>query len=221
MGLLDRFSPEQQQLLKLGVPAVAAFALITTLRKPSATPTGSGTDATAANASNSGAPASFGSAGVVMPSTDAIGTGQLADFESSVTGLLNQLAVGIDTNSNLIASIPAPIPTPPAPAPAPAPEQVPTPPPPAPPACQPPAGWPSLPGEVMIKRLDAPGGGCWYFSNFGGVAAVGGAPFKGAAINNRFGPGFEKPPRYAIDAVNLGSGYRIISNYAGQNYDYP
>lgn len=85
----------------------------------------------------------------------------------------------------------------------------------------PPAGFPGAPGEVIIKKLPAPGGGCWWITNLGGVANTGGAPFKGSAISHRMGPGYETPPRFIVDAVVLGKGYRLVSNYPGQTYDFP
>jgi hypothetical protein len=208
MGLLDGLQPQQRQILMVGAPVVAVFAL-GALRKQAAP----ATDAAATDTASTGTATS----GWTMPSTDAIGTGQLADFESTITGQLGYLSTTTATLSDLVANPPAP----PAPLPAPPATRPETGPVIAPAAsCSPPPGWPGVSGEVIIKRLDAPGGGCWYFSNYGGVANVGGAPFKGAAINNRFGPGYENPPRYAVDAQNLGSGYVIISN-RGERYSYP
>lgn len=221
MGFLDQFTPAQQKAVMIGAPVVGVFALISHFRKPAAAP--------AAPTGTVGDPAALvggtGSIGSVMPSTDAIGTGQLADFESSLTGLLNGLSVQVQDQTNLLTTpppAPPPPPTTPAPAPTPAAETAPAPtPPPVNPThvCAPPPGWPGAPGEVIIKRLDAPGGGCWYISNLGGVANVGGAPFKGAAIGNRMGPGFENPPRYIVDATVSGNGYVLFSN-RGEKYDY-
>ncbi len=79
MPLLQNLSPGQRQAVIFGGPVVAAFALISVLQKrnqgtPTTTPTTGGTGA------------------LLAPSTDAIGTGQLADFESTVTGAITQLA---------------------------------------------------------------------------------------------------------------------------------
>lgn len=221
MGLLDRFTPQQKQLAVIGVPAVAAFALISKIGKPAA-----------ADASNSEDAGPAGSSGWTMPSTDAIGTGQLAEFESLVTARLNDLSVkteetGIYTGSltdqlaGQISGLSQQFSTLSAPPPPPA-ETYPAPPPVVAPApvC-PAAPAPGIPGEVVIKRLDAPGGGCWYITNFGGVYAMAGAPFKGSCVGAcRTGPGYEDPPRYMVDAANLGSGYQMWSN-RGEHYAFP
>jgi hypothetical protein len=209
MGLLDNLQPGQRQILMVGAPIVAVFAF-NALRKPAAAPAAS-TDGT-----TSGGSASTGTltTGWTMPSTDAIGTGQLADFESSLTGGLNDLSTQVATVTDLVANPPLPPPPLPAP-PAPAPETGA----PAPAVCAAP-GIQMNPGEVLIGHLNAPGGGCWWFSNYGGVFASGGAPFKGSAINARFGPGYENPPRLAVSFNPLGSGYQIWSN-RGEHYDFP
>jgi hypothetical protein len=77
-GLLDRFSPQQRQMLLYGVPAVAALAVISMARNK-----GESEEIVEAD------PREFST--MPMPSTDAIGTGQLAEFESSVTQRLNEL----------------------------------------------------------------------------------------------------------------------------------
>jgi hypothetical protein len=209
MGLLDRVDPAQRQLLMIGAPVVAVFAFVAS-RKSATT---AATDAATA--------AAAGTSGWTMPSTDAIGTGQLADYESLVTGRLNDLSTQVGTQTALIANPPAPQVAPPAPAP----EMTPAPPPivAAPPVCSPPAGWPGLAGEVIITRLLAPGGGCWYITNYGGVANVAGAPQRGSCLANnnqcRMGPGYENPPRYVVSAVNNGSGYTMYSN-KGETYNF-
>lgn len=207
MPLLESLSPQQRQILMYGAPVVGVFALMSALGKNQEADT----------------PAAVtGTTGYTMPSTDAIGTGQLSDFESLVTARLQTLGATVEQN-RLLSLIPPANPAPPAPPSAPAddgPAWTPSPAP--PPVCPaPPSGWPSAPGEMIIKRLDAPGGGCWWFSNLGGVANMGGAPFLGSASGYRMGPGFESPPRYIVDVVPSGRGYRMISNYAGQTYDFP
>ncbi|MGH9042669.1 MAG: hypothetical protein ACRDZ3_20835 [Acidimicrobiia bacterium] len=86
-----------------------------------------------------------------------------------------------------------------------------------------PAGFPGIPGEAIITRLDAPGGGCWYITNYGGVAAVGGASFRGNPLQNgnegRIGPGYENPPRYIVSAYTSGPGYVMVSN-RNETYRY-
>lgn len=206
MGVLDSLTPQQQTALKFGVPAVAAFALISTWQKKNQPADG---DAAA------GTPSGVLTGGFAMPSTDAIGTGQLADFESTITQRINDLGVGFE-------EVRLSIPTSYAPTPAPASEDratFPAPPAPAPAACPPPPA-PGIAGEVIIGHLDAPGGGCWYFTNFGGVFNMGGAPFKGSAVPYRMGPGYENPPRYVVSYEPLGAGYRLTSN-RGEHYDFP
>jgi hypothetical protein len=71
MGWLDRFPPATRQVLMVGVPAVAAFVVVAKLRKPAAA----------------------GTSAIATPSTDAIGVGQLSDFETSIADQVNQLAM--------------------------------------------------------------------------------------------------------------------------------
>jgi len=219
MGVLDQLSPQQKQWAMIGIPVVAAFALISKIGRP-------------ANASNSEDATPSGTSGFTMPSTDAIGTGQLAEFESLVTSRLNDLSVkteesGIYTGSltdqlaGQISGLSQKVATLSAPPASPA-ETYPAPPPPAAAACSPPS-W-GISGEVTIAHLQAPGGGCWYISNWGGVHASGGAPFKGSCLEGgnkcRIGPGYENPPRYITSAANLGAGYQMWSN-RGENYGFP
>jgi hypothetical protein len=75
VGLLDRFSPMQRQMLAYGGAAVGGLVVITKLSSRGKT---------------------SGTGGTAVPSTDALGTGQLMDFESKVTDQLAALAMLIN-----------------------------------------------------------------------------------------------------------------------------
>jgi hypothetical protein len=100
---LAGLSPGQRQALMFGAPVVAVFALVSSRQKKA--------EAAAAAAAPPAAtlPANF-------PSTDAIGTGQLAEFESGVTSALSQLQHQVDAQqgqlsadlASAIANIPPP-----------------------------------------------------------------------------------------------------------------
>lgn len=82
MGLLDNLSDQQKKLLMFGVPLVGGAVIISKLRQPPA------------------APATTPPSGVTMPSTDAIGAGQLADFETSIAAALAALQKQIADSEN-------------------------------------------------------------------------------------------------------------------------
>jgi hypothetical protein len=113
-----------------------------------------------------------------------------------------------------------PISTPPPPA-----QAGPTPPPPAPapPPAQQVANLPPdvlanirANGEQLLGNLIDPlTGGTWWFGDKGGVFAVNGARFLGSVPSaGAFYPGFR-----AIQAIPMGSGYRIV-NTQGQTYNF-
>lgn len=215
MDFLKRLSPAQRQMLTLAVPVVAVFALISTLARRGQP----------AAAEPSPAPVTGSTAAFTMPSTDAIGVGQLSEFESLLTGRVNALGIQVEETGLLITSALTPPPAPPVPAapppPAPA-ETYPAPPPPAPQPAPCPAFPDELrarmnPGEQLIGQLPAPDGGCWYFSDYGGVFALGGAPFYGSARPYNVGP----PTDRRIGRYNpLGRGYQLWSTW-GEHYDFP
>lgn len=206
--MFESLTPEQRQLLMYGAPVAGVFALVSVFRKPAVAPA---------------VPTATGAPDYTTPSTDAIGTGQLSDFESLITARLQQLGSQI-TQGQTYPPPTLPPALPPVPNPSPVPHDNapnPVPPSPAPTGCpQPPAGWPGVAGETILGRLDAPGGGCWWFSNYGGVANMGGAKLLGSASGYRMGPGYENPPRYIVGFQPLGRGYRLISN-RNENYDFP
>jgi hypothetical protein len=93
MGLLDSLSPGQLQALKYGVPVVAGVAVVSKLRRKAPVP------------AQTAAPVT----GFTAPSTDAIGVGQLSEFESSITDQLNQLAMIVNAGGDAaVATPPAP-----------------------------------------------------------------------------------------------------------------
>src|SRR4051812_22649815 len=106
MSVLDSLSPGQLQALKYGVPVVAGVAVVAKLRKKASVP----------------APTAAPVTGFTAPSTDAIGVGQLSEFESSITDQLNQLAMIVNAGGDAaVATPPAPAsPTPVSPAASPA-----------------------------------------------------------------------------------------------------
>lgn len=95
MSFLDRFSPGQRQALMIGAPAVAGFVVVTRLLGGRKTPPAAG--------------------GPGTPSTNAIGVGQLTDFESHVTDQVNVLATLFAQMSAKQTAPPAPKPPPPPP----------------------------------------------------------------------------------------------------------
>lgn len=168
--------------------------------------------------------------GVILPSTDAIGVGQLAEFESLVTARLNDQSTMI-AEGQLASSFPA-YPTYDAPAPSPtfeAPSPTPS------PTASTPA--PSRPGECssfpadLRARMHAgeypigplnsrSGSGCWYASNYGGVFAYG-APFYGSGFGAY---GIGPPNDRRIVAIranpNHADAYELISE-RGESYRFP
>ena len=89
MGLLDNVSPQQKKLLMYGAPAVALLALGLRL--------GRGGNS-AAPAADAPAPTTTGTLSPLVSgaSTGVLGTGNLADFESAITGALGGLADAVN-----------------------------------------------------------------------------------------------------------------------------
>jgi hypothetical protein len=136
MGWLDRFTPGQRQALVYGAPLAAGAALVSIVKGRAAKP-----------------PATAPS----TPSTDAIGVGQLSEFESMVSDQLAALAQQVaDQKPN---PHPAPRPSPPPPRQPDHTQAVPTPAQPAVTAAlaatvsaaAPPAPWPQAPGPAATE----------------------------------------------------------------------
>jgi hypothetical protein len=213
MGVLDRFSPQQRQALMVGVPAVAGFVIVGKLFK-------------------SRTSASGGVATIATPSTDAIGVGQLSDFESHISDQVNTLATLI-AGWEPASSPPPPPPPPPPPAPdhtQASPMQQPAlvsahlaPPPPLSAdivaAMQ--AG-----GESIVQVAESSAGGWLYLTSKGGVYNEGGSPFFGSylgyagstddpareiALHGHFGSG---------GLVALPGGHYSLINASGEVYNF-
>lgn len=99
-GVLDNLSPTQKKLLAFGVPAVALVAVGLKLGR--------------GNSSSDAAPTTGATAQrpILLPassgaSTDVIGVGQLADFESVVTAALGGLTDTLDQVLNTPSPTPA------------------------------------------------------------------------------------------------------------------
>jgi len=85
VSFLDQISPEQRKLAVFGAIGVGALALITKSRTPAA-------------------PASSTPTYYPTPSTDAIGVGQLAEFEDGISAMLSQLSQHISDLENTVGS---------------------------------------------------------------------------------------------------------------------
>lgn len=102
MGALDSLSPGQRQMVMLGVPVVAVFALVSGIQKKSA-----------ATASAPAVPTGYTLP--TMASTDAIGTSQLSEFEDMLSGNINNLSNQVSGLTAQVSSIPTAAPPPPTP----------------------------------------------------------------------------------------------------------
>ncbi len=91
--MFENLSDGQKKALQVGAPVVAVFALISVLQKRNQ-PVPTTTTVTGALPAN------------LAPTTDVIGVGQLADFESSIGSAIAQLAQQV---GELPTTIPAPI----------------------------------------------------------------------------------------------------------------
>lgn len=211
MGWFDRFSPAQRQALMIGVPAVAGFVIVTRLRRPAAT----------------------GATGpVAMPSTDAIGVGQLQDFEKSIA---DQMAALVDQIAKATAG-PPPTP-PPAPAPAPAPDanqanmnsnSAPPPPvdTPAPALSADLVATMQAGGEELVSVQRSSAGGWLYLTSKGGIYNMGGSPFFGSYIgyaSTQENPALESQLHGHFGAgglVVLPGGHYELVNTGGETYNF-
>lgn len=96
MGVLDRFTPGQRTALMVGVPSVAGLVLIQKLR---------GGTAPAAEPDPAAAADPTGTiTGTYMPSTDAIGTGELSSIVSGITDTLTGLTQAVSDLENKSAN---------------------------------------------------------------------------------------------------------------------
>lgn len=119
------------------------------------------------------------------------------------------------------APTPTPTPTPPTtgpPKPAPGQQSTPNVPHPALPANH-------APGEAFVDFANPTlGKGTWWLTNWGGVYAVGGAPYKGNPIKSRIAKGLGSAPagQSFVSIEPYGNGYRIHDNRADTgDYTYP
>lgn len=129
---LEQLTDGQRKALMFGVPAVALFALamrFTHRNDPAPTPEDTTSSPTAT------------ATGIIPPaSTDVLGVGQLAEFESQLTASINALA-------NQLHSQPETSPAPPA-------AQAATPPPPIHPTWAPTPVWTSCPADHPHQAVD-------------------------------------------------------------------
>lgn len=210
MGLLDQFSPGQRQALMYGVPVVAGVVLVSKLR-------GKAQPAPDVNAQV---------IGHTTPSTDAIGVGQLSEFESSVTDQLNQLAQIVNAGgdgADAAVATPPPPPTPAPVAPAAAPAA------PAQPANQYAIGQVVNPasGESIVATAYSPNYGWLDLTSKGGVYTSGGStPIPGSYLGYVASlPGASQPAEQQLHGdftggsitVLPGGGY-VEKNKAGESY---
>jgi hypothetical protein len=73
------------------------------------------------------------------------------------------------------------------------------------------------PGEAFVDFANPPfGKGTWWLTNWGGVYAVGGAPFKGAPITSRIAKSLGAAPngQTFVSIEPFGTGYRVHDNRA-------
>lgn len=92
MGILDNLNDSQRQILFIGAPAVAVLALVSAISKRGGGSSSSGAQLVPA----------------VAASTDVVGVGQLAEFESMVTSAINQQSYDISELTNAIDAMPDP-----------------------------------------------------------------------------------------------------------------
>lgn len=130
-----------------------------------------------------------------------------------------------------IGPTPEPVPPPIIPVPSPTPTPTPKPPPTATPITQAtpyyakPALAPNhLAGEAFVDFANSPNRGTWWLTNWGGVYAVGGAPYKGSMITYRVAPKLGSAPsgQTAVSISPDGAGYVIADNWPNTgSYAFP
>lgn len=93
MALLDSLAPQQRKILLYGAPVVAAAALYATSRKNAASEDTEGGE----RSPSSSTPTTGFMPATTIPSDNAIGVGQLAEFESALAGALTELGTRVDS----------------------------------------------------------------------------------------------------------------------------
>lgn len=83
----------------------------------------------------------------------------------------------------------------------------------------PPPGFGSTPGERIVGFALAPGGGGYYWTNMGGVAAVGGAPFKGSAFGAEYHQGGRRT--FTADSFQVTKGGYVLTATSNETYGFP
>jgi len=116
MSVFDQLTPQQKQIGGVGAVVVAVFALISRFKAKAAAPA-STSEQSSTTDTTTGASSGLPTGSFAVGSTDAIGVGQLSDFESLLTGLVSNVSAQVDQLGQTIKSAPPPAAvTPPPPA---------------------------------------------------------------------------------------------------------